>query len=149
MPGCQGQLDALQLCVKRHPQQKQVSTKEGRHALTLRHTPHHILSISVYSWSAATSKRQLCGVSCTRSAQQKVGLGGMAACQLESSQAEPLTPLHSAPLAAATVEGCAGKGVRGMQPEIPQRCQNAWLQLEACMDAHVESAEASLPLVDD
>ena len=60
-------------------------------------------------------------------------------------QAEALTPLLLAPFAAAAVEGCAGKGVRGMQPEIPQRCQNAWLQLEACMDAHVESAGVSAP----
>ena len=70
----------------------------------------------------------------------------MAACQLVSLQAEALRPLLFAPFAAAAVEGCAGKGVREMQPEVPQRCQNAWLQLEACMDAHVESAKASLPL---
>ena len=73
------------------------------------------------------------------------GAWGAAACQLVSLQAEALTPLLFAPFAAGAVEGCAGKGVRGMQPEIPQRCQNAWLQLEACMDAHVEAAEASAP----
>ena len=70
----------------------------------------------------------------------------MTACQLVSSQAEALTLLLSAPHAAAAVEGCAGKGVRGMQPDIPQRCRNAWLQVEACMDAHVESAEAAVRL---